>query len=134
MLKMKTMKTIKKITLLLMVTAFSYSNTYAQAALSTNQKIVITNYKVYEKDAQVFIDWQTNGAVAANYWQVQYSTDGQQFTTMAIVFGPDPKQPGDCYKYKGKIRMEAGKKVTYRVRPVDSREEEIITEIVTSAK
>lgn len=128
------MNTVKKITLLLTVTVIIFCKSNAQSSITTAQKIVITKFKVYEKDAQLFIDWQTDGTIAANYWQLQSSIDGQKFTTFALVFGPDPRQKEDCYQYKGKIRKTPGVKPIYRLCPVDNNEKEINIEILTSAK
>lgn len=129
------MSTLKKTIVLLMISAFGFNNAGAQDQQSvTSVKIKITNFKVYEKNDQLIIDWATDGTVTANYWQVQSSTDGNRFKTIALVFGPDPRLQGDRYQYKGKIRNADGTELIYRVCPVDSNEKEIITEIITPAK
>lgn len=104
----------------------------AQSA-AANSKITITNFKVYEKNNQLIIDWKTDGVVDANYWQVQRSEDGKEYATIALVFGPDPRQGTNTYQYKGKL-SKAGGKISYRVSPVDNREKEINTEIIPATK
>ncbi|MGH2565055.1 MAG: hypothetical protein ACRDE5_11110, partial [Ginsengibacter sp.] len=45
------------------------------------------------------IDWSTDNKVATNYFEIQRSVDGKNFNTIALVMGPDPKQPNcDCYE------------------------------------
>lgn len=130
------MSTLKKTIILLMISALGFNSAGAQDLVSAAEtvKIKITNFNVYEKNDQLFIDWATDGTVAANYWELQSSTDGKQFKTFALVFGPDPRQQGDRYQFKGKIRNADGTELIYRVCPVDSNEKEIITEIITPAK
>lgn len=129
------MKTLQKIICLLIITLFISGNMKAQEPGNCQKLITITNFKVYENNAQLVIDWSTDGRVETNYWQVQSSTDGQKFSTIALVFGPDPRQKGDNYQYKGKIKdAAAGSKAYYRVSPVDAKGQEINTEIVQLAK
>lgn len=116
-----------------MIAAFLSCKINAQQS-SANIKITITNFKVYEKNDQLFINWSTDGTVATNYWQVQNSTDGKEFSTFALVFGPDPREPGDHYTYMEKIKGEPGTKVYYRLSHIDKDGKEINSEIIRSAK
>jgi hypothetical protein len=127
------MNGIKKIICLLMLTAFISRKAEAQPALH-NQAITITNFTVYEKDTKLFVDWSTDGTIATNYWQVQISDDGKSFSTIAIVLGPDPKQPGDRYQYMEKIK--AGRDATkyYRLCHVDVNGNAQMSGIITPAK
>ncbi len=107
----------------------------AQQSPSDQKIITITNFKVYENNTQLIIDWSTDGLVEANYWQVQSSADNQKFSTIALVFGPDPRQQGNRYQYKGKIKdASAGGKTWYRVSPIDAKGQQINTEIIQPAK
>jgi hypothetical protein len=129
------MSTLKKIIYLLMITVFISGGLKAQQSANGSKIITITNFKVYENNAQLIIDWSTAGPAEVNYWQVQSSTDGQRYNTIALVFGPDPRQQGDRYQYKGKIREAAtGGKICYRVSPIDAKGQEINTEIILPAK
>lgn len=128
------MKQFNKILILLLVTGFIAIRSNAQLTPATDPKIIITNFKVYENNDQLFIDWQTDGVVEANYWQVQRSVDGKTFTTIAIVLGPDPRQGTNRYQYKTKMRKRGESNMIYRLNPVDIREKEINTEIVSTTK
>jgi hypothetical protein len=127
------MKCAKKYIILLLLTGFSYCNAVAQPSLG-NQKITITNFSAYEKDNKLVIDWATDGTVATNYWQVQASTDGTQFSTIALVLGPDPRQQGDRYQYMEKIKTGVEPKKYFRVRHVAVNGSEQLSEIIKPAK
>jgi hypothetical protein len=81
---------------------------------STGKSITITKLIAYEKDNRFYIDWATDGTVETNYWEVQISTDGKRFSTLALVLGADPSQPGEAYAYKGKVD-EQKRAAYYRV-------------------
>ena len=127
------MKTIKTIACLLLISVLSLGKTQAQST-ATDSKITITNFKVYENNDQLVIDWQTDGQVDANYWQIQRSADGQTFTTIALVLGPDPRQGANSYRYKTKMRKRGEASLSYRLTPVDRSEKEINTEIIPATK
>ena len=116
-----------------MITALVFGKTQAQPA-AANSKITITNFSVYEKNEQLIIDWQTDGLVEANYWQVQRSSDGKNYATIALVLGPDPRQGANSYRYKTKMRKRGEASLSYRLTPVDRSEKEINTEIIPATK
>ena len=117
-----------------MITFFVSGNSKAQQSVCDQKTISITNFKVYENNTQLIIDWATDGTVETNFWQVQSSTDGKKFSTIALVFGPDPRQQGDRYQYKGKVKDATVCKTYYKVCPVDAKGQEINTEIKQPAK
>lgn len=127
------MKTIKNSTCLLLIALFITGTANAQVS-PNGSKITITNFTVYEKNDQLVIDWQTDGLVEANYWQIQRSEDGKNFRTIALVLGPDPRQGANRYQYKGKMRKRGESALSYRLSPVDRSEQEINTEIIPATK
>ena len=127
------MSDLKKITLLLLITVLFCCNTKGQQSPG-DQKIIITNSKIDEKDNQLTISWTTDGTVATNYWRVQSSTDGRNFSTFAIVLGPDPRQQGDNYQYKGPRVGKKEIKNYYRLCAIVDDGKEIINEIIAQAK
>ncbi len=127
------MSGIKKIICPLIFAVFIFCNAGAQASLS-NPTINITSFTVYEKDAKLIIEWATDGAVATNYWQVQRSNNGKDFSTIAIVLGPDPDQPGDRYQYMEKIKEGRDATKYYRLRHVDVNGNEQISKVIAPAK
>ena len=81
------------------------------------QKEARLNYKSFTVNAmnkKVAIDWVTDNKVPTNYFEIQRSTDGKNFKTIAMVLGPDPeKQNCDCYECFDKL---SGTKQTYFYR------------------
>src|SRR5687768_15801242 len=80
----------------------SFNLAQAQPEARTPQKfttINITSFNAYAKENRICIDWATDGATETNVFEVQQSTDGQNFSTIAMVLGPDPKQQGDKYRF-----------------------------------
>ena len=67
------------------------------------------------------LEWSTDGTLVTNYFEIQKSTDGKNFKTIALVLGADPKQEGcDCY---GSYEKEPGHnfKNYYRVKHIDNK-------------
>ena len=93
---------MKKATYLLIIMVLATLFTKAQATSATPQ-INITKLIAYEADNRFFIDWTTDKPGTTNYWEVQSSTDGRTFSTIALVLGSDPAKPGEQFGYKGKI-------------------------------
>ena len=127
------MKLIKHFTCMILLTALFTKGAVAQPALH-DQNIIITNFTVYEKDTKLVVEWATDGTVATNYWQVQISDDGKAFSTIAIVLGPDPRQPGDRYQYMEKLRAGRDASKFYRLRHVDLNGNEQISKMIAPAK
>ena len=62
-------------------------------------KITYASFTVNQVNKKILIDWVTNSKATANYFEIQRSLDGKNFTTIALVMGPDPQKPdGDCYE------------------------------------
>ena len=104
---------MKKATYLMALLVLSTFFTNAQPATGGGL-INISKLIAYEKDNRFYIDWATDGNNATNYWEVQSSVDGKNFSTIAIVLGADPGKTGDEYGYRGKIDSK-NPSVYYRV-------------------
>ncbi len=80
--------------------------------------INFTNFMISAIQKRIIIDWGTDNKVATNYFEIERSSDGINFKTIAMVLGPDPKQPGcDCYKCFDKPDLKT-KKYFYRLKHV----------------
>lgn len=65
------------------------------------------------------IDWATDNKVATNYFEIERSSDGVNFRTIAMVLGPDPKQNNcDCYECFDKTSTNT--KYFYRLKHVST--------------
>jgi hypothetical protein len=126
------MNSFKKWSIVVLMAVFI--NTAAQGQPLTDT-ITITNFKVYEKDAKQVVEWNTAAAPAtsSSWWQVQGSTNGTTFTTLAIVLGDDPREQG-TYRYAAKIGTNKNTIKYYRLCYIDMSGATQISEIIQPAK
>ncbi|MGC4103316.1 hypothetical protein [Ferruginibacter sp.] len=118
---------------LVIAAAFIITTAFSQQK-NKNVPIVINKLTIYENKSQLIIHWSTEGDSASNVWQVQRSADAKQFTTIAIVLGNDPTQPGNAYAYKEKLKRRKATKYYYRLCHIDTKGEQQFSEILTPAK
>jgi hypothetical protein len=125
------MKKIFYLTIVLVVMGFGAT---AQTAMNAARDINITNFTVYAKDTKIMVDWATDGSTTTNTWEVQRSTDGIQFTTIAYVLGADPRKTGDQYTYAEKVKDTKISNAYYRLRHVGADGSEQLSNIIQPVK
>jgi hypothetical protein len=126
---------MKKILYMVVLALAAAFNSNAQQTNDLGSKnINITNFTVYAKEAKLIIDWATDGTAATNNWEVQRSSDGLQFSTIALVLGADPRQDGDKYQYMEKIKDNKVTTAYYRLRHVGADGKEQLSNIIQLAK
>ncbi len=125
---------MKKFIYMVVLALVITTGTNAQTAVNSNKIINITNFTVYAKDAKIVIDWATDAAAATNYWEVQRSTDGTQFSAIALVLGADPRQEGDRYQYMEKLKDTKNATAYYRLRHIGADGKEQLSNIIQPAK
>lgn len=82
-------------------------------------KINITSFEVVKAQNKVMIEWSTDKASKTNYFEVEKSTDGKNFKTVAYVLGADPTKSGcECFGCFDKVAGKA-KESFYRLKHVD---------------
>jgi hypothetical protein len=123
----------KRLFYILILTGFFASKAPAQPLLPIS-KITITNFSVYEKGTKRIIDWATDGTIPTNLWKVQESGDGINFSTIAMVLGPDPGKAGDNYQYRELISEGRNAKRFYRICHIDIDGNQQFSEIIQPAK
>ena len=123
---------MKKATYLLSFLVLGVLFAKAQTTSGTSQ-ISITKLIAYENNSRFYIDWATDGGNKTNYWEVQSSSDGRAFSTIALVLGPDPSKTGQQFGYKGKTttQKQAG---YYRVVHISTSGEKQQSNIIKPAK
>jgi hypothetical protein len=105
-----------------------YNATQAQAA-NASGKIRFTSFTVHSTPKRVLIDWATDNTVSTNYFEIERSSDGVNFKTVALVMGPDPTQSKcDCYEGFDKPAASA-KKYFYRLKHVSTDGEVELSEM-----
>lgn len=83
------------------------------------KNINYTSFTVITKQHKVQLEWTTDNSVSTNYFEVQKSSDGKNFKTIALVLGPDPKKPGcDCYGCFDKQVQKTN--AYYRLKHIDA--------------
>ncbi len=81
-------------------------------------KIAYTSFTVNSGSRGIMIDWSVADPGKANYFEIQRSTDGKDFRTVAMVLGPDPRQPsGNKYECIDKPTKK-NKKYFYRLKHI----------------
>jgi hypothetical protein len=94
------------------------SSTNAQK--SVQAKINITNFQVVKVQNKVAIKWATDKTSSTNYFEVEKSTDGKIFKTVAYVLGADPtKTDCECFCCFDKITGKANESY-YRLKHVNT--------------
>jgi hypothetical protein len=81
----------------------------AANAQQVDGHINISNFKTYQSKTKQVIEWSTDAAKPTNYWMVQSSSDGKEFTTIGLVLGADPGQQGDKYIFTQPIKSKIAK-------------------------
>lgn len=79
----------------------------------------------------VVMNWSNT---SANYYEIQASKDGKNFTTIGMVMGADPKGAGNTFSFKQQVAKLKPGKSYYRVVLVNSNQTATATEAVKIAK
>ncbi len=128
----------KKISLIIIILfALSLTNLTAgaQTQPSKNNKLNFTGFTVSTDKRRVSINWTTDNTVPTNYFEIQKSTNGVSFKTIAYVMGPDPTQTScDCYGCFEKYIQKTSKHSYYRLKHVDVDGGEQLSEVKSLAK
>lgn len=94
--------------------------TVGQTLVTEQAKINFTSFTVNSNQKRIMIDWATDNKTPANYFEIERSSDGINFKTIALVLGPDPKQTTcDCYECFDKPGS-GSKKYFYRLKHVST--------------
>jgi hypothetical protein len=126
----RSFKRVLTVFLLPLICSQAYGQPSARVPQLTNT-INITSFTVYAKEYRLSINWSTDGSVPTNVFEVQQSSDGQNFTTIALVLGPDPKQQGDRYTVSHLIKDKKGSlKYYFRLRHLSTEGIEQISDVV----
>jgi len=66
--------------------------------------------------------WVKNSTAEANYWEVQGSRDGKNYSTIGLVWGADPKSNGKSYLFKQANNKIQPGFIYYRVLHIENEE------------
>ena len=127
----------KKLTQLIAIIIFSSSISVPSWAQEQKKgsKLNFTGFTVNTDQKRVSIDWSVENGVPTNYFEIQKSIDGVNFKTVALVLGPDPKEPtGNCYGCFDKYIRKSAKHCYYRLKHIDTKGAEQVSETKLLAK
>lgn len=81
---------------------------------------MINDWQVKVRGNQFLMHWTADASKAEGIFEVQSSSDGAHFQTMAYIFGPDPKSNGLQYACKADVNDE--KDIAYfRIKYTDDK-------------
>lgn len=86
---------------------------------SAELPVQIINLKAHVEANRQIISWSTDGTQPVNTFEVQRSTDGKTFTTVALVLGADSREQQELYKFPVKISSKEQQPTWYRVAHVN---------------
>lgn len=93
---------------------FANAQTAVQPVIDTDKYLV----EVSELSGKLNISWCDKDGVDVDYWEIQASKDGTEFSAIGLVFGPEPGNKANCFKFK-QDKKKLGKAVVYfRVVPM----------------
>jgi hypothetical protein len=92
---------------------------FAQTEKHAGGETVVQSFILLRAGSSVKVAWQTAAEKNNNYFEIQRSTDGEQFSTVALVFAREQAENGADYLYTD---QNAGQLATdvlyYRIRQV----------------
>ena len=90
------------------------------AQKNSSEKINITHFEVVKEQNKIVIEWSTAKGSETNYFEVEKSSDGKNFKTVAYVLGADPtKTDCECFGCFDKVTGKA-KESYYRLKHVNT--------------
>ncbi|MFT3981306.1 MAG: hypothetical protein QM687_12600 [Ferruginibacter sp.] len=104
---------------------FFYTVLFVLSAIAVNaQEVknepVAADIKVVKTGDDLVISWTDHTKSADGSWEVQGSADGQSFSTIGLVWGPDPKAARNSYAFKQNVRKVQSKYGYFRVLQVSA--------------
>lgn len=100
--------------------AAPFSNLPMKPALTTvtTGPVKLVNFSGMIKNNKVVLHWVVDDNEAANFFEVEKSTDGINFTMAALVFGTD-KPVSETYEFYEKAGK---KKMIYRIKLINKNQ------------
>lgn len=96
------------------------SSLVGNAQSSDRAGINIIDFNVARGQKKVNIKWATDKMSQPNYFEVEKSSDGKNFKTIAYVLGTDPARTDcECYGCFDKISRNSGKSY-YRLKHINN--------------
>lgn len=117
----------KKVLLISLATCFLLLTTKGQE----NNNINYFSCNVNNKVAQ--ISWQTTNEKNVSYFEIQKSSNGVDFTTIATITAVGKLNTTTNYVQRDELLLFLGVKIYYRLKTIDLNLKETNTQIITAA-
>lgn len=131
---MNTKNTLTSSAIILLM-LFAFTGSEAQHVTNNTNKINYAHFTVSCTDnKKVVVDWDVDVSSEINYFELEKSTDGVNFKTLALVLGPDPTKALPVYYSCFDKKNKSARRVYYRVKHVSVSGEEEISDIKFLAK
>jgi hypothetical protein len=126
---MNTRKLIRLISAITLLTLVSLSSWAQKNQQPLKNKLNFSSFVVSTDEKRVSISWSIENSAPTNYFEIQKSTDGINYKTIALVLGPDPKQlKGDSYGCFDKYVRRDAMHAYYRLKHIDINGTEQLSE------
>jgi hypothetical protein len=113
----------------------AYTGSQAQHVTSNGDKVNYAHFTVSCTDnKKVMVDWDVDVTSAVNYFELEKSTDGVNFKTIALILGPDPTKSLPVYYSCYDKKSKSSKLTYYRVRHISISGEEEVSDVKFLAK
>jgi hypothetical protein len=93
----------------------------------TDKPVAESNLTVQIINNALVMNWSNTDG---NYYEIQASKDGKNFTTIGMVMGADPKGPGNTFSFKQQVAKLKPGKPYYRVVIITNDNQAVATEAV----
>lgn len=109
------------------------TNVFSETGTSGNT--VISNLNASVQNNNLVINWMVSETLTAtsNYCEVQASKDGITFSTIGMVLGSDPKDPGS-FKFKQNLAKMKDGKIFYRILTVETSGRTQVSHVIKAVK
>jgi hypothetical protein len=103
---------------------------FADPAIPRNDETVVQSFNLLRSGQSAKLLWQTSAEKNNNYFEVQRSADGENFSAIALVFAHENAPNGADYLYIDHSLLSAGSEfLYYRIRQVNMEGKSTFTEI-----
>lgn len=115
--------------------AFLSFNANAQEHAGGNHAaLIIEGLRASVSGKNLVINWKANDVKENEYWEVQASADGKNYSTVGMVWGADPKMENGNYSFKNRTTsIKPGMKF-YRVLNIQSESTAFASNSVSVSK
>lgn len=124
---------MKQIFSILLFMMFISLNGTAQQ-IKNNADINIVGFSAKISDNKLLINWSSKEKNENDYWLVQGSRDGKEFSTIGLVLGAEPSVEARTYIFKQVLTKIKHSLKYYRVLHIETPEIAVVSEIIELTK